>query len=290
MGTAPLPDNDSLLETDEHYLNEIQLKRSLLENNYAYYFAALPESQAAQWEAVDLVLDNLQRHDPENFSVRRDSQVHFTNKRLDERFSFMMEQDRAVSLAPLDFVGRHVQEDLILLNPAGEVVAGQLCFPSGWALHEKLGKPFLEVHAPLPRVVTPMIEAANKFLERFPVGKSFSRNNWGFRLGNQLDLSSQYSLTYRESLDQELPKMSRESFGEMIFLRVEHQTLTRLRRSNHILFTIHTYHSALQEEASDRRRAQTMLSFLKGAPASLIEYKVMAPFYDSLMVYLSEMI
>jgi len=292
MGTTPMLANETVVETDEHYLHEIQLKRKLLAEDYHYYFDALPESKLAQWETVEVVLNDLVKHDPQNFSLQKENaRWQFINKKLNENFSFEFDPDsyrdeNSLPVAPLDFVGRQVQEDLILLNNKNEVVAGQLCFPSGWALQEKIGEHFLEVHAPLPSVTNSMIQSANKFIEKIPVGKSFSRNNWGFRLGNELDLSSKHSLAYRESL-KAIPQLSQEEFGEKIFLRVEHQTLTRLPKSNFILFTIHTYNSSLKDETVSQERTKTMLSFLKDVPAELIEYKVLTPIYDKLIEYLS---
>lgn len=287
MGTAPLNEGETVVETDERYLSEIKLKRSLLEEDHRYYFDSLPESRLAQRDALEIVLNELVRHDPASFSLQKNGPcLNWHNKKLNENFEFEFKSDSAFPIAPLDWVGSQVQEDLIILNPAGEVVAGQLCFPSGWALHEKLGKQFLEVHGPLPEVTNPMIQSANKFLERLPVGKPFTRNNWGFRLGDQLDMSSRYSKMYREKLADELPLLSRESFGEKIFVRIEHQTLTRLPSSNYILFTIHTFHSSLKEEVSDKQRARTMLSFLKGVPKELLDYKIITPFYMQLLEYL----
>ena len=146
----------------------------------------------------------------------------------------------------------------------------------------------MEVHAPLPSITNPMIKAAHKLIERIPLNKPITRNNWGFRYGNQRDLSSRYSVAYRQQLKDEIPGLKRDEFGENIFLRVEHQTLTRLLRSSQILFTIHTYNSPLRVEASNIERARTMLAFLKTTPAELIEYKVMTPFYEKLIDYLTD--
>jgi hypothetical protein len=155
-------------------------------------------------------------------------------------------------------------------------------------MHEKIGKQFIEVHAPLPPVTNHMIQTANKFIERIPLNKSFSRNNWGFRYGDQLDLSSKHSAAYREKLGTDAPSFNMNDVGEKIFLRVEHQTLTRLPRSGYVLFTIHTYNHSVQEVCADIRQAQTLLSFLKDTPAELIEYKVMTPLYPKLLNYILE--
>lgn len=289
MGTAPMKETDTLVEIDENYRNEITLKRRLLKEDPAYYFMALVESNAAQWDVVEKVINELVRHDPDRFSIEKNElRWTFTNKRLNESHSFTFGDASTLPYAPLDWIGRHVQEDLIILNEKGEVVAGQLCFPSGWAMEEKIGKQFIEVHAPLPAVTNPMIETANRFIAHLPVGKSFMRNNWGFRYGDQLDLSSKYSATYRAKLEADAPSFSHEDVAEKIFLRVEHQTLTRLQNSGYVLFTIHTYHHSVKEVVSDAVRAQTLLSFLQGTPAELIDYKVMTPMYPQLISYLEE--
>jgi len=288
MGTSLMKEEDTVVEIDQHYQSEINLKRSLLDSDHGYYFGALPGTEHAQWEVVEKVADDLIKHDPSNFSVVKEGDVwRWRNNVLDETHIFNF-GDNNFSIAPLDLIGRHVQEDLILLNPLGEVVAGQLCFPSGWSLHEKLGKQFIEVHAPLPSLTNPMIQAANKLIERLPLGKPVSRNNWGFRLDDQLDLSTKHSLTYREKLSTVIPTLSRQAFGGRIFLRVEHQTLTRLPKSNFVLFTIHTHNSSVAEECKSVQRLNTMLSFLKSTPAELIEYKVMTPIIDRLINYLEE--
>lgn len=289
MGTAPMQADDTVVELDEQYQNEISLKRSLLQEDHAYYFTALEESAAAQWDVVEKVIDDLVKHDPDHFSVvKNDLQWTFTNKRLNESQSFTISDNSTLPLAPLDWVGQHVQEDLIILNQRGEVVAGQLCFPSGWAMAEKISKQFMEVHAPLPSVTNPMIETANKFIAHLPVNKSFTRNNWGFRYGDQLDLSSKYSADYRAKLEADAPQFTSEDVANKIFLRIEHQTLTKLSRSGYVLFTIHTYHHAVKEIIANSAQAQTLLSFLEGTPAELIEYKVMTPIYPQLMRYLRE--
>jgi hypothetical protein len=289
MGTSPMKEEDSIIEVDEHYHHEVQLKESLLTEDHKYYYNNLPGSEQAEWDAVEMVLHDLVKLDPENFHLdKRGDRWFWQNRLTGLETSFVFGDDSTLPFSPLDWIGRQVQEDLILLNPEGIVSAGQLCFPSGWSLNEKLGKQFLDVHTPLPAVTQNMIQSANKFMERIPLGKSFMRNNWGFRLGDQLDMSSKYSALYRKRLSDELPLLSLKDFGQKVFLRVEHQTLTRLPRSGYVLFTIHTHHNSLDEVVEDYQRTSTLLSFLKGTPPELIEYKVMTSMYSMLIRYLEE--
>jgi hypothetical protein len=288
MGTVPMRESDYVVEADDHYTSEIQLKRKLLTEDHAYYYQSLPEAKAAHWDVLEKVLEDLVISRPELFSVEKTGDHwQITNHPLQETASFVFGEDASLPFEPLDWIGRQVQEDLIILNPQGYITAGQLCFPSGWSLGEKLGKQFMDVHAPLPPMAMPMLKAANTFMERIPVNKSFMRNNWGFRLGDQLDLSSKYSDAYRQRLKDVLPKLDRESFGKKVFLRVEHQTLTRLKRSGDVLFTIHTYQHSLESIVAHREQTMTLLSFLKGTPPELIDYKVMTPLMEPLLEYLS---
>lgn len=288
MGTVPMRDTDFIVEADEHYDHEIQLKRKLLAEDHDYYYQSHPDTRAAQWDVLEKVLEDLVRSRPEMFAMEK-SGDHWTitNHQLKETTSFYFGDDASLPMQPLDWIGRQVQEDLVILNPKGVVTAGQLCFPSGWSLGEKLGRQFMDVHAPLPPMAMPMLMAANTFMERIPANKSFMRNNWGFRLGDQLDLSSKYSAAYRQRLEEVIPKLTPDEFGKQVFLRVEHQTLTRLKRSGDVLFTIHTYHHSVESILEDRQQALTLLSFLKGTPPELMDYKVMTPLMEPLLEYLS---
>lgn len=283
-----MSDVDTVVEVDEHYQHEIQLKRQLLSGDHSYYYQSILSDSAAEWDVVEKVIDDLVRHDPVNFSIFKNSDSWtFENKRLNEKQTFIFGNNATLAYSPMDWIGRQIQEDLVILNTEGVVVAGQLCFPSGWALEEKIGKQFIEVHAPLPKLTNPMIHAASKLIERIPVGKPVSRNNWGFRLGDQLDLSSKHSTAYRKELQEESTTLTLKSIGEKIFLRVEHQTLSRLMRSGYVLFTIHTYNSPLYVEAANEERRARMFSFLQSTPADMIEYKMMSQFIDLLKDYLS---
>lgn len=287
MGTSLMKEEDAIVEVDQHYYSEIKLKRFLLEVDHSYYFNSLPETNLAQWEVVEKVANDLVKFDSTSFSLTKNGlNLEFRNAILKEELTCTLGDERSIPLAPMDWIGRQVQEDLILLNSSGEVVAGQLCFPSGWSLSEKLGKQFIDVHAPLPSLTSPMILAANKLIERLPLGKPVARNNWGFRLDDQLDLSSKHSVAYREKLLTVVPTLSLEEFGKRIFLRVEHQTLTRLPQSGFVLFTIHTYNSPLAEECKSVERTQAMFSFLNSVPRELIEYKVMDGIYETIICYL----
>jgi hypothetical protein len=289
MGTSALSADQPFIECDVEYATEVLLKRKLLEEDHKYYFRANQNTDEAQWEVVEKVLTTLAAYYPELFKLeQKGNQWHWENQHLKEQQAFTFGDSTTLPLQPLDWVGRQIQEDLIILNKESILVAGQLCFPSGWSLEEKLNRHFLEIHAPLPPLLNPMIQTAGNFIERIPVTKTFIRNNWGFRIGNALDLSSKHTLLYRALLDGVGFQLTHDTVGNAVYLRVEHQTLSRLPVSGYILFTIHTYQSLLAEEAKNKDRMRILSSFLKTIPTELLDYKLMTPFAATLMGYIEQ--
>ncbi len=274
MGTSPLSAERGVIEVDSHYATELALKERALATDHGYYFCEQIESRLAQEEAVNCIATDASRLYPHQFSYHPETKQMSVNGRVHSCPSGM---------APLDWIGRFFQEDFLLLDEQGILRAGQLCFPSGWSVSEKINKPFLSIHEPLPSVMNPMLQAANKFMQKLVPGKPMERTNWGFRLTHQLDLSTRYAQWYREEIDQVMQQWSLESIGKFVWVRVEHQTLSRLP-GGYILFTIHTFQSRLESEPVERKKI--MLDFLKTVPPSLIQYKVMDRFYAPLLEYL----
>ncbi|RYF45883.1 MAG: DUF3445 domain-containing protein, partial [Cytophagaceae bacterium] len=247
MGTAPLPESDRLVEVDEHHQTEIALKKQLLAELPTYYFQMLPGHETAQWEVLQLVLQNLARFHLSQFTLRQEGRRwHWTNRLLDEETTFTMGDSGTLPNAPLDWVGRQVQEDLVLLTgPESTLIGGQLCFGNGWCLDEKIGLPFWQIHAPIVPIVSPMIQAAQKLMERLPVGRPVWRMNWSVKITDQLDMTSRHTPALDQRLADLLPSITPDTVSDQLYLRLERQTLTRLPTSGAILFGIHTYQTVL---------------------------------------------
>ena len=126
------------IEITPKYENEIKLKRSLLHKSPSHCYQALPTSFEGQWEIVELVLDHLTRYYPNYFEVHKGHEKWtLYNKLLLEEEQFRFGDRSSVLGKPLNFIGRHVQEDLIYMSQRdGDLFldAGHLCFPSNWSL------------------------------------------------------------------------------------------------------------------------------------------------------------
>src|SRR6266480_3151846 len=151
MGVKALNDN-SLIEVDhESYRDEIVLKKKLLLDDYDQYFQGPPETENSQWEVVELLLQDMASHHPHYFKLTIDgNRWTWRNRLLDDETRFVLGESDSLPLPPLDWVGRQVQEDLLILRGTTEdgmpLVAGHLCFPNAWCLDDKMGKSFPGIH------------------------------------------------------------------------------------------------------------------------------------------------
>lgn len=290
MGTQPLREGEGRVEADAAYAAEIGLKRNLLAEHPDYYFRALPGTETAQWEALDLLLHDLHRLDADRFFLeKKDDRWRWQNGVLREKTDFVFGKTETLPLAPLDWLGRQVQEDLLLLaGSPPALVAGQLCFANDWSLDEKLGLPFAEIHAPVGDSVAPMLRAGAAFVERLPPNRAVWRLNWSFKHSPELDQTTRHAPRLKAELADLAPSLTPATIGQRLFVRVERQTLTRLPGSGAVLFTVRTHQSRLDAEANAPDRATRMLTVLRSTPPGLLDYKSITPFREPLLRFLEQ--
>ncbi|WP_445491928.1 heme-dependent oxidative N-demethylase subunit alpha family protein [Niallia sp. 03133] len=122
------------------------------------------------------------------FTLDKDGdEWHFINHLLQEEQIFKFGDLTSLSVEPLDFIGRHIQEDIMFLNQRGGNIyldAGQLCFPGNWSLPFNLGRTFEEIHSPVPSFSdSGLARKAREFLMRIETGKPWTRFNWTITAG-----------------------------------------------------------------------------------------------------------
>ena len=82
---------------------------------------------------------------------------------------------------PLDIAGRLVQEDLCILQEVdGELrlTAGVLCFPNRWRLSDKLGRPMMAIHEPVPSYAERLGKPVDRFIGLLAPDRPVWRLNW----------------------------------------------------------------------------------------------------------------
>jgi dimethylamine monooxygenase subunit A len=258
-----------------------------LSDEYDQYFQAELGTEAMQWDVVDLLLHDMVEHYPQYFKLDiDDDQWYWRNRILGEEVHFVFGENGSLPLPPLDWVGRQVQEDLLILR--GEVgsgmplVAGQLCFPNAWCLDDKMGKSFLGIHDNVPLFMEYLGRPSSLLLERLKIGRPVWRVNWSIKATARLNQIPRFSCEEQQAYQY----FTVENVGERCFLRIERQTLSKLPRTGAILFTIHTYQTPVVEVARNREQAHLMAGVLRTTPQELLVYKNIEPYSDILLSYM----
>lgn len=157
-------------------------------------------------------------------------------------------------LPPLLRAAYLVPEDLVIMRKSDEgwrLVAGSVCFPSSWALQEKIGLVMHDVHGPVPgfKKGTRNAGMIERIFDNLQVGLPVERFNWSV----YNDASLYHGERSGEHMNQETD----------CFLRVERQTLTKLPKSGDILFTIRIYVDPFEALEAREDRREIALGFIR---------------------------
>lgn len=279
-----------VIDVTPEYFHEISEKRRVLDSRKEQAFQSFPHSIDAQWELLEMIVDEMTERFPTFFSVKKiDDLWTFHNHLLKEKYTFVYGDSTTLPYEPLDFIGRHVQEDLVYLaNRDGDLYmdAGQLCFPANWSIAFNLGMTFTEFHSPVPFTDGSFIEKVRNFLLRMEPGKPFTRLNWTITVEHILD-------TFPENYDQWGPKKEKitsDNIGELVHLRVEDQRLFRLPKSNGILFSIHTSLLPIEELQKNNEWLTRFYHVLTDLPDQIAQYKGFLSYKDKMIQYLEEIL
>jgi len=149
---------------------------------------------------------------------------------------------------PLATLGRLLQEDLCLMQegPEGHVLVGAvLCFPAGWTLSEKLGRPMMGIHRPVAKYTEDLGRRVQRLMDGVQPGRVLMRgtaHHFGGPLHNPRTEAA-----------------GRAPAGDLPFIRVERQGLLRLAVTRLVVFSIHTY--VVAETALSPEQARLLAEF-----------------------------
>ncbi|MGB3296031.1 MAG: DUF3445 domain-containing protein [Phormidesmis sp.] len=273
MGLKPLP-LSTWIEIDEAFVAELSLKAALLTHHYEDVFAALPNTRSAQQEILQLLIEHLLEQFP---AVYRPLKAGIQNRKTRQTWQF---SDFAE--APLDLAARLVQEDLCLMLPGQgyHLAAASVCFPLRWSLRAKLGQPMRQIHQQVPDYPQRLADPVDGMFDRLRADFPGLRFNWTIVDSPELYLAqSKRNIQFN-------PEITARNAGEMLWLRVERQTLRRLPLSQGILFTIRTYVYPLVQVVQNPENAADLLGAIAAFTPDMQIYKNLLPFNQALTGYL----
>jgi hypothetical protein len=255
MGLMALKPQD-WIEIDDTLASTLVAKRRLLAERHDEVFAALPGTEAAGAEVLDLLADHLPRRFPTQYP------------RMNTTIAIAATGDLVgigtPGVHPLETAARLVPEDLCLMRrtESGYVLAAaSVCFPSRWRLADKIGRSLAAIHEPVPGYAETL-------------GRPVWRLNWTIHDSPAL---------FQPAGTKRPPPTD---FARAVFLRVERQTLRRLPQSGDVLFTIRTYVTPLGEIAQDADTARRLAAAIETLPGALRDYRSLTQFADALVAWL----
>ena len=164
-------------------------------------------------------------------------------------------------------LGAMLEPDFLLLSPdaagAFRLRGGVLCFPTGWALEEKLGHTLDFIHGVVPGLNTALASPIQQFLARLKPGVAFLRDNWGLVTTEDLNLHPA----------RKIPAPALPVTLDRLWLRVEHQALVALPRTGGVLFGIRIALHRLDQVAEDSAASAGLRRALVSMPAEMAAYK-----------------
>lgn len=264
------------VDIDEFYREDLVERDRILAADPSR-FQALPHMDVAQWEAMTTLMRMLADAYPDRFALSRDGEHwHWRNVELGWEQSFVYGRADTLPDPPLRYIGKQVQEDVVLLDQREGALwgdAGLVTFAADWSLRFDVGMSFLQIHGPVPRVHEEgVIPRAQQFLMGLQPGQRYRRTNWTLTVDRRLDTATE---TYPDwGRDRRLVAEGPvDEVGSRLHLRVEVQHLIRLGASNAILFLIRTHLLSLEDVALVPEWAQRLHDVLVELPDDMADYK-----------------
>lgn len=252
---------------------------------------SVPYLRAAEWDTLLYLMRHLAAEYPADFELTEPagqtepaSQARWVNRRLGITQDFVPGDPGTLprGQGPLEFIGRQVVEDLVLLDEREGHLwadAGLVTFASGWSFPFVAGMTFQEIHGPVPRANPDGVFArAEAFLLRLQPGEAYRRVNWTFQPGRMLDKSMDAYTTWLPEALRVLAGATGQGateaeLAENLYLRVELQHLVRLETSGAVLFLIDTRFVSLADLARVPAWAARTVAVLEELPQDLADYK-----------------
>jgi dimethylamine monooxygenase subunit A len=209
--TARLPgvqpvQGDDWLRVDDAFAGQMGKRDRLIRDHAPLVHALLPKADAAAGELYARVLGCL----------GPGYRVTGTDVTRPDGVVVALDETR-----PLLTLGRLVQEDLCILqdNGAEHVLTGAiLCFPASWTLAEKIGRPMVAIHTPVPDYDTRIATSVQRLWRANALVYDDATLHQPRREGER-----------------------RPKPVEGLYLRSERQSFVRLPVTGAVVFAIHTY-------------------------------------------------
>ncbi|RAH78383.1 hypothetical protein BO86DRAFT_458496 [Aspergillus japonicus CBS 114.51] len=284
MGIKKMP-KEEWIRIDRGYLDRIEERKQVMQTNPKEVFGSNLIVDPAIAELYEEVMDLLPRRYPTMFELRGKT-LH--NKVTNQSYSVDL-----AGLTPLTMLrnlGENVEEDFYIMCPDAENelrLQGYIaCFPGGFLSPSRVGMSMREIHQPVPGFEARIGKGADRFLVRLEPGVFVGRMNWSLQTDGR-DLFRMDGNNFYPEKDNQLPLKPRAVNLGDCYLRVEHQTLTRLARSRAVIFCVRSYMTSLQDVRAEGN-GPALADAIESMPEKLGVYKMRPLWSEAIYPYLRQ--
>lgn len=274
-------------DIDEHYIAECRERERVLKED-PKRCQVLPHMMAAQWDTLEMIMENLAADYPAHFTLTKDGDVWtWVNRPLGIHQTFTFGKAETLPCAPFEYITRQAQGDFTLQDQREDnlfVDGGMVTTQADWSLEFDIGMSFQEWHGPVPLAHEKgVFDRALKYLLRLQYGQPVRRLNWTMTINPRLDTSPENYPVWGPDKATVTP----ENVAEKVHLRVELQTLYRLPRSGAILFGIRCYLTSLADIAKVPKWRRRLHRVLRDLHPDIAAYKGIPRYQQTVLDYLA---
>ncbi|KAJ5562896.1 hypothetical protein N7461_001657 [Penicillium sp. DV-2018c] len=278
-------ETDWWIELEKTYKSRIAQRKELYTKNGKQVLDAMPGSELACKELMEMVLQFICARYPQYFTL--------IDKRILQNKILGTEQD-VTAKPPLQVLLDNVPEDFAVMLRDEQtgfyyLRAAVICSALGWNVASKIGKQLHEIHEPIPDYKEKMqfsmdryvpsvyadgmelsievLITAFSYFTKMPTDKPIQRGSWGLEVGQPL---------YMPPGDpHQLLRLSQRSDLrlEECHLRVDWQTLRRLPLSGAVVFNFKGLFTPVSEFRDEPGVPELVVKILNEGKKNLLEYK-----------------
>lgn len=254
------------IELEKTYARRIRQRQDIYAKHTTDVLDALPGSELACRELMEMVLQFYCQRFPQFFSLSAD-RTTFTNSILGTT------TDLAV-VAPLHVLLDNCPEDfaVMLRDPRDGMYyfrAGVICSSLGWNVASKLGLQLRDVHKPVPDYKEKMQFSMDRYFAKKPTDKPIQRGSWGLEIDEPLYMPPGDPHEAYRGFQLEPAQLPLERIN----FRVDWQTLRRLPLTGAIVFNFKCVFNGVGQFRDEPRVPALCLRVLDGGKKHLMDYK-----------------
>lgn len=274
------------METD--YAVNMRDKRELLAAYTDRYYRALPSSLPAQRELRGRIVAHLLNDHAQRF-IRTGNLI----SPVDSGCVFDLEDN---GVEPLLQLSQFIEEDFMLIEEVeghALITAASNVYSSSGRLVASVGQAIDWAHIPVPGLTRMLGRRIDRIVGSVHATTPAERFNWQLTPMASIffprDNPHAANAVAMHAILEPLCAAPRRA-GELLWIRVERQTLSRLPDSGAVAFSLHTYSDPLSSIEADEESLRAMLALLRAYSPERLKYSEMDIILEPVIAWLESCI